>query len=313
MSADAWTMEPPIPSLGGEAGAAKFARYEGMPTGTMTLNEGVAASKAVRFSTGAIDFDIKPIGYNDAGVIFHREGSAEGEFVYLRANPDCPAANDCIQYAPVAHTMMGWNIYPNYQGPAPISPTGWNHIHIEVIGDGMRVYVNHAQAPSLVVPRLWGLTHDGGLAFKGPAVYANLIVDSYASAGLPVVPAASVDPGTVMAWSVAPPTAYDRSGTVLAKDAPASDAWHPIEVEPTGLVNLGRGGVGVPQRPTRLLGQQPVFSPGEPPVAGRPPRTRQRLHTPAVTRGTKRDHFRGREQLAHPQGPVQTFAVWVGR
>jgi hypothetical protein len=240
MSADAWTMEPPIPSLGGEAGAAKFARYEGMPTGTMTLNEGVAASKTVRFSTGAIDFDIKPIGYNDAGVIFHREGSAEGEFVYVRANPDCPAANDCIQYAPVAHTMMGWNIYPNYQGPAPISPTGWNHIHIEVIGDGMRVYVNHAQAPSLVVPRLWGLTHDGGLAFKGPAVYANLIVDSYASAGLPVVPAASVEPGTVMAWSVAPPTAYDRSGTVLAKDAPASDAWHPIEVEPTGLVNLGR-------------------------------------------------------------------------
>jgi len=252
MSADAWTMEPPIPSMGGEPASAKFARYEGMPTGTMTLNEGVATSKTARFSTGVIDFDIKPLGYNDAGVVFRREGSAEGEFVYLRANPDCPAANDCIQYAPVTHTMMAWNIYPNYQGPAPISSTGWNHVHIEVVGDGMRIYLNHAAEPSLVVPRLRGLRQDGGLAFKGPATYANLVVDPHASAGLSVVPAASVAVGTVMAWRAAPPTAYDRSGTVSTKDAPASDAWSPIEVEPTGLVNLGRA-FGLARAPSPSL------------------------------------------------------------
>ena len=252
MSANDWTMEPPIPSMGDEAASAKFARYEGMPTGTMTLNEGVAASKTARFSTGVIDFDMKPLGYNDAGVVFHREGSAEGEFVYLRANPDCPAANDCIQYAPITHTMMGWNIYPNYQGSAPISPTGWNHVHIEVIHDGMRVYVNHAAEPSLVVPRLWGLRHDGGLAFKGPAIYANLVVDPYASAGRPIIPHASVQAGTIMTWRAAQPSAYDRSGTVLAKNAPAGDAWHPIEVEPTGLVNLGRA-FGLARAPSPSL------------------------------------------------------------
>ncbi len=252
MSADAWTMEPPIPSMGGKAASAKFARYEGMPTGTMTLNEGVAASRTARFSTGVIDFDIRPLGYNDAGVVFHRDGSAEGEFVYLRANPDCPAANDCIQYAPVTHTMMAWNVYPNYQGPAPISPTGWNHVRIEVVGDGMRVYVNHAAEPSLVVPRLRGLRQDGGLAFKGPATYANLVVDPRVPAGLSAVPAASVAAGTVMAWQAAPPTAYDRSGTVSAKDAPAGDAWSPIEVEPTGLVNLGRA-FGLARAPSPSL------------------------------------------------------------
>ncbi len=252
MSADAWTMEPPIPSMGGEAASAKFARYEGMPTGTMTLNDGVAASKTARFSTGVIDFDLKPLGYDDAGVVFHREGSAEGEFVYLRANPDCPAANDCIQYAPITHTMMGWNIYSNYQGPAPISSTGWNHVHIEVIGDGMRVYVNHAAEPSLVVPRLRGLRHEGGLAFKGPAIYANLVVDPHAPAGLSAVPAASVQAGTLTAWRASPPSAYDRSGTVLAKDAPAGDTWRPIEVEPTGLVNLGRA-FGLARAPSPSL------------------------------------------------------------
>ncbi len=252
MSADAWTMEPPIPSMGDKAASAKFARYEGMPTGTMTLNEGVATSKTAEFSTGVIEFDIKPLGYNDAGVVFHREGSSEGEFVYLRADPDCPAANDCVQYAPIAHTTMGWNIYPNYQGPAPISPTGWNHVRIEVVGDGIRLYVNHAAEPSLVVPRLRGLRHDGGLAFKGPAIYANLVVDPRAAAGLPAVPAASVESGAVTAWLAAPPSAYDRSGTVLAKDAPAGDAWRPIEVEPTGLVNLGRA-FGLARAPSPSL------------------------------------------------------------
>jgi hypothetical protein len=252
MAIDAWTMESAIPSMGGEDATAKFARYEGMPTGTMTLNEGVAASKTARFSTGVIDFDIKPLGYNDAGVIFHRHDSAEGEFVYLRADPDCPAANDCIQYAPITHTMMGWNIYSNYQGPAPISPTGWNHVHIEVIGDGMRVYVNHAAEPSLVVPRLRGLRHNGGLAFKGPAIYANLIIDPHAAAGLPAVPATSVEPGTIMAWRAASPSAYDRSGIVLAKDAPAGEAWRSIEVEPTGLVNLGRA-FGLARAPSPSL------------------------------------------------------------
>ncbi len=251
MSADAWTMEPPIPSMGGKAASAKFARYEGMPAGTMTLNEGVATSKTARFSIGVIDFDLKPLGYNDAGVVFRREGSAEGEFVYLRANPDCPAANDCIQYAPVTHTMMAWNIYPNYQSPAPISSTGWNHVHIEVVGDGMRVYLNHATEPSLVVPRLWGLRQDGGLAFKGPATYANLVVNP-SSTGLSAIPVGSVAAGTVMTWLASPPTAYDRSGTVSAKDAPASDAWSPIEVEPTGLVNLGRA-FGLARAPSPSL------------------------------------------------------------
>ena len=91
MSAGTWTMEPPILSMAETAASAKFARYEGMPTGTMTLNEGVAASKTARFSTGVVDFDMKPLGYDDAGVVFHREGSAEGEFVYPACQSGLPS------------------------------------------------------------------------------------------------------------------------------------------------------------------------------------------------------------------------------
>ena len=253
MSADAWTMEPPIRSMGDVAALTRFARYEGMPTGVMMLNEGVAASNTARFATGTIDYDIKPLDYGDAGVIFHREGSAEGEFVYLRANPDCPAANDCIQYAPITHTMLNWNIYPDDQGPAPISSTGWNHVHIEVVDDGMRVTVNHAAEPSLVVPRLWGLTHEGGLAFKGSAIFANLVIDPDAAAALPAVPTARSAAGTVTAWRAAPPTAYVRGDAVSANDAPAGDVWRSIEAEPpTSLVNLGRA-FGLARAPSPSL------------------------------------------------------------
>ena len=135
---------------------------------------------------------------------------------------------------------MGWNIYPNYQGPAPASPTGWNHVRIEVVGAGMRVYVNREAKPSLVVPRLWGSRREGGVTFKGPAVFANLVVDPGAPAGATLIPTEPAAAGTVMQWRAAQPTLYDRGAAVSAKDMPAADAWRPIEAEPTGLVDLGR-------------------------------------------------------------------------
>ena len=253
MQADAWTMESATPWVGSTAGAAKFARYEGMPTGTMTLNEGIASSKFARFSTGTIEFDIKPIGYDDAGIIFHRRGIEDGEFFYLRANPDCPAANDCIQYAPITHTLMGWNIYPNYQRPAQIASSGWNHVRLRVSGDSMVVYLNRASEPSLIVPRLRGLAHDGGIGFKGPAIYANLLVSASDASKMPTPAADPLEPGTLTAWVVSQPTAHDRSQPVSVADAPAAGTWTPIEVEPTGLVNLGRA-FGVAKAPSLSLG-----------------------------------------------------------
>ena len=253
MRIDAWTMEPAVSWVGTTAGSAKFARYEGMPTGTMTLNEGIASSKLAQFSSGTIEFDIKPIGYDDAGIIFHRRGAEDGEFFYLRANPDCPAANDCIQYAPITHSLMGWNIYPNYQRPAQISPTGWNHVRLRVSGDSMVVYLNRASEPSLVVPHLRGLARDGGIAFKGPAIYANLFVSPDGGSDTPAIAPEPVEPGTVTAWVAGQPTAHDRSQPVSFADAPAANAWSPIEVEPTGLVNLGRA-FGMGKVPSLSLG-----------------------------------------------------------
>ena len=181
---------------------------------------------------------MKPLEYSDTGIIFRRQGTDGGEFVYARANPDCPAADDCIQYAPIVHGRMDWNIYPDYQGPAPIVPNGWNHFHLIVANDKMLVYVNRQAEPSLIVPRLQGVTTDGGIAFKGPAVFANLILRPGADA-LSNVHVPEPNPGTVTHWLAAAPTVLSAI-PVSAADIQSPDTWRKVRAEPSGLVNLGR-------------------------------------------------------------------------
>ncbi len=253
MIATAWNLAPPIGWVGNAPGSLRFARYEGMPAGTLTVNEAVAESNEARFSNGTIDFDIKPLAYSDTGIIFRRQGNESGEIVYLRGNPDCPAADDCIQYAPITHGLMQWDIYSDKEGQAPIEPAGWNHVRLLVGGEKMLVYVNHEAEPSLVVPKLQGLTADGGIAFKGPAIYANLVIRPGSPSALADVHQASPDPGTVTAWLAAPPAALAVDHPIPAAAIPQPDAWRPITAEPTGLVNLSRA-FDVRQAPTTSVG-----------------------------------------------------------
>ncbi len=252
MDQDSWSAAPGTAWVGTETASLKFARYEGMPSGNMTLNEAVAEAKDAQFSNGTIEFDMKPLAYSDTGIIFRRHGTDAGEFVYARANPDCPAADDCVQYAPIVHGHMHWNIYPDFQGPAPIAPNGWNHFRLVVAGSKMLVYVNRLAEPSLIVPKLQGLTIDGGIAFKGPAIFANLTVRDGSPDALAELHVPRPDPGTVTAWATAAPVAFPASGVVSAPDIPPAGAWRAIAAESSGLVNLGRE-FGAPEAPAPAI------------------------------------------------------------
>jgi hypothetical protein len=253
MTQDSWSEAPPEAWAGKTSASIKFARYEGMPSGTMTVNEAVAVSKDARFSSGTIEFDMKPLAYSDTGIIFRRQGNDFGEFVYARANPDCPAADDCIQYAPIVHGRMDWDIYVHFEGQAPIAPTGWNHFRLVVAGDKMLVYVNRQTEPSLVVPRLQGLSTDGGIAFKGPALYANLVLRPGAPEALPGLHEPPPDPGTITAWLTAAPDAFPVDRPVPAADIPPANVWRKLQAEPSGLVNLSRA-FGSPKAPMPAIG-----------------------------------------------------------
>ncbi len=242
MVAEAWLLPTQPNWVPGHQGArAAFARYEGMASGVMTIpDEAVWASRVAAFSEGTVEFDIKPSAYGDTGIIFHRRANDAGEFFYLRANPDCPAASDCIQYAPITHGLMPWNIYSAEQTSAPITSTGWNHVRLVVAGGGMAVFLNHLPDASLVVPKLLSGAPDGGIAFKGPAAYANLVIRPGDSGGFSPPPEPRPQPGTVIAWSAAPPSALPGGRAPIAADIPAEGAWMPLAAEADGLLDLGR-------------------------------------------------------------------------
>ena len=115
----------------------------------------------------------------------------------------------------------------------------------------MLVFVNHAVEPTLVVPRLQGSTVDGGIAFKGPASYANLVLDAALPDGgstlLPGIAAPPRDPSAMIDWQATTPTSSPDDRPVNVSQVPTADTtWLPIAAEPDGLVNIGRvfGGPG---------------------------------------------------------------------
>ena len=239
MASTDWHSTPLSAWVGSETPSIKFGdREEGVPTGILTVNHAVAVSKIAHFQSGTIDFDIKPLPYNFTGVVFRRQGNDNGEILYLRGDPDCPASDDCYQCAPIVHNMLQWNVYPNYQGPAPIAPAGWNHVRLVVAGEKMIVYLNHATQPTLVVPKLQGLTTEGGIALKGPAAFANFVID-HAAPSLDNVQAV-LDPKAIVAWQAARPVAWPAGQPVPTADLPQPDAWRPVAAEPWGLVDLAR-------------------------------------------------------------------------
>ena len=216
-----------------------FDGAEGFPNGRMTVVNGFATLKDAIFAEGTVEFDIKPLGFSDTGIQIHRRDADTAEFIYLRADPDCPAANDCVQYAPITHGRMQWNIYPQYQNSAPISDKGWNHMRIVVTGGRLRLFVNREIEPSIDVPRLQGLADTGGIAVKGPAMFANLIIRP-GDRGEPAALPPQVDQhGVVRHWLLAPLTLAPADRAPTLADAPSS-GWRPLETEADGMANLRR-------------------------------------------------------------------------
>jgi hypothetical protein len=117
----------------------------------------------------------------------------------------------------------------------------------------MRVFVNREPQPSLVVPKLQSGTMEGGIAFKGPAIYANLLVTPEESSAPPSAEPEPIEPGAIIKWLVAPASALRVGQPVTAADIPPADLWRPIRAEPNGLVNLSRS-FGVANAPSTSIG-----------------------------------------------------------
>ena len=223
----------------------RFIGHEGFPEGAIVLKNGSVALNGFSFRDGTIEFDMKATDQDIPGIQFRRRGEPghqDAEEFYLRSFPECRASNDCIQYAPVIHGFMLWNVYPQYQTQAPILD-GWNHFKLIVSGRRMNVYINSSPRPILTVGNLESSSTEGLLQLRGPAVFANLTISPGEVEGLsprPTPDPTVADAGMVRHWQLGPQTPARFGRDPNFYEAPPDGAWKSITAGRFGLVNLNR-------------------------------------------------------------------------
>jgi hypothetical protein len=221
------------------------------------IRTGVAELKDLNFGNGTIEFDVLATGSMGAGFGFRRTDDQNFEDFYLRPRDNCDKAEDCIQYAPNTHGVLLWDLFPQYQSPAPVKNNDWNHLKFVINGQRMNIFVNGATTPTFQIGRLEGDAAEGGILLQGPGVFANLVITPDATEGLspnPLPDPVANDARLIRRWQLSPYSelAADKEPTI--SDLPAATAaWQPIAAERAGLVDISRV-YGVPlDRPKLAL------------------------------------------------------------
>lgn len=231
-------------AAGGAGARLHFAREDGRDV--MQVQGGGALLRGQRFTSGTIEYDIRENTDNEgiAGIWFRQQGTESAENVYLRTESDCPTSVECVQYAPVSHGNVEWEVYPEYQAGAPVHASGWNHVRLVVSGRRMNVFINGEAKPSLAVGSLAGDAEEGAIQLRGDASFANVRLAPGLVDGLDPAPLKNPledDARFVRRWSLSPVTLLPRGeeAKLAAMPAPGA-AWESIVAEAKGYVNIAR-------------------------------------------------------------------------
>ena len=129
-----------------------------------------------RFRDGVIEADICGCGRDDfQGIIFRAADEAltsrkfDGEIIYFRPfyanndNPHYPA----IQYFATQRDGVDRRMFASLEKDPKIPKETWFHVRLEVRGTVAKVFLNDAEEPALVVPKLESGRSDGLVGFWG--------------------------------------------------------------------------------------------------------------------------------------------------
>ena len=255
MTADRWTTV---------LGNVDFVEHMGKPSIELKagdykkgIRSGLASLKDLQFANGTIEYDVSAESGMGAAFIFRAASKDTFEMFYLRPQPNCPEAPDCVQYAPQTHGVLLWDLFPQYQGPAPLRTGQWNHVKLVISGKRMDIYINSATQPTLKIGRLEGDTAQGGVMLAGPGFFAGLTVEPDVVDGLspdPEPDETASDNCYLRRWQISPFSKLAEGQAPTYTDLPGASAkWAPIDAERGGLINASRI-YGLPvQRPERAL------------------------------------------------------------
>jgi hypothetical protein len=225
-------------------GKAKPALFQGRPC--LMLDGGAATLKDFEMRDGVIDVDMAipaTTGRGFVGLQFRIAGK-DAEWIYLR--PHKFGYPDAIQYTPVLHTGLNWQIYsgPGFIAPLDLPRDTWFHLRLEVKGAQARFFAGDLSKPALEISDLKSGVQKGQVALAGligETYFANFEVHPTADAPWERRPPAML-PGTLTKWSISPvldALARDVERP-LTEDEIAGMAWKDVEAEPPGPVVLYR-------------------------------------------------------------------------
>jgi hypothetical protein len=227
-------------------GTVSFVTYKRQNTMKLDNNSGQVVIKGLNFRDGVIEFDVESIlpGFAHS-VYFHIKDEKEQEIVYLRVTKiGDKLANEAVQYTPYFDGVNMWDMYPQYQAPAPIKKDDWNHMKLVIHGKRMSVYVNNNAAPVLEIPQLEGNLNEGSIAFEGAGYIANLEVRPGQTEGLSAEAAPDLtdhQSNYIRTWAITLPELLEKGREVTNDNLPGEKAFgQSIVAEREGLINLTR-------------------------------------------------------------------------
>lgn len=229
-----------------QEGKVEFVEYKGQKAIKIAQNAGQVVLKDVIFKNGTIEFDVEPILPNFAqSIYFHRKDEKEQEIVYLRLNViGNKLANTAIQYTPYFDGINMWDMYPQYQAPAPIKKDEWNHLKLVIAGNQMKVYMNHQPRPVLEIPKLEGNITEGSIAFEGPSYMTNVVVKPNEVEGLYYqegIDLTNHDANFLRKWAMTTPLPLPLGNEAYLAQQPKPDHYlDSISAERGGFINLTR-------------------------------------------------------------------------
>jgi hypothetical protein len=234
----------------------EFITYKGAKTMKILPGNKQVILEDFNFTNGTIEFDTQPVDVSRGAflsIYFRQQSPGKSELVYLRCKPDeTEQRNDAIQYAPILHGVNLWDIMGQFQAPALIHNTDWNHIKLVISGLQMRVYVNNNTRPTLEIPRLEGTASAGAIAFDGQAYFANLVIKPSETEWLSPTGGTDLtnhDINYIRRWDVSASQFLEKGRELIIDDLPKDTTkWQPIIAERRGLINLTRKFGGMENR-----------------------------------------------------------------
>ncbi|MFT3914515.1 MAG: hypothetical protein QM704_10475 [Anaeromyxobacteraceae bacterium] len=223
-------------------GGARLSEVQGRPC--LLLDGGAATVKELLLRDGVIDVDVFTSAARGFLGIQFRVAGEDGEWIYLR--PHKSGLPDAIQYTPVLHTGLNWQLYsgPGFTAPLEIPVGAWFHLRVVLEGAQARLYVKGLERPALVVEDLKSGVERGEVALAvltGATCFAGFEVRATPDAPwerhLPPMP-----PGTLTRWALSP--AYDALERDLERPLTAKELreipWQEVVAEAPGLVPINR-------------------------------------------------------------------------